>query len=338
MLELEILKNRKKSHYYKKASQRMTHDQISELAKSAILSENMEAIMGLAQSNQFAVSSMLATMEGMEFLTRHAHDAPEDANVPRLYLLIHRAAPPRFKRIFRRLARTTIIRTSLKIAGRGLRGTVPARAPYHPGMPEFDLPATLYNYLQACRFLTYREIVGVVRRKKKKHGVLVLDTSGSMFGDSLLNAALTTAVLSYALRDDNFAIVVYNDRAAVLKAVDETGKSIDWIVDQVLDSEAAGFTNITLGLTHGLRELRKIRQPDKFGVLITDGAYNRGGSPLEVAREYPKLHVIGLPNTEPHLNGEQTCRDIARVTNSKYIPVETYHAIPRILLDLLYKL
>ncbi|MHA1732638.1 MAG: vWA domain-containing protein [Promethearchaeota archaeon] len=336
LLELEIVKQRKSASYFKNAATRLNHSEIMELTRSAVLHNNMEAVSGFAQSNKYAVASSLFSPEGMDFLQYHAEKSGESSEIPRLYLMLQRNAPPHYKEIFRRLARQTVIRTSLKISGRGLRGTIPKRAPYYPGMPEFDLPRTIERYLER-RILTYDDIVGVTRRKKKKNGVLIMDTSGSMYGDTLLNAALTTAVLAYHMRDDFFSIVVFNNQALVVKDINRS-KSVGWIVDQILDSEAAGFTNISLGLKKGLQELRKIRGREKFGIIVTDGAFNRGGDPKKVAREYPRLHVIGMPNNEPHLNGERTCRRMARAANSKYIPVTSYREIPRALVKLLYEL
>ncbi len=335
LLELEVVKKRKSASYFKKASSRLTHSDIAHLTKSAILEQNMEALSGFAQSNKYAVANALFSPEGMDFLQYHAEKSGDSSEIPRLFLMLQRSAPTHYKEIFRRLARQTIIRTSLKITGRGLRGTVPQRAKYFPGMPEFDLQATIQNYLEKGGTITYDDIVGIQRQKKRKNGVLIMDTSGSMYGDTLLNAALTTAVLAYHMREDFFSIVIFNNKAIVVKEMTNK-RDLSWIVDQILDSEAAGFTNITQGLVKGLEELHKIKTREKFGIIVTDGAFNRGGDPKYIAKEFPKLHVIGMPNNEPHLNGEKTCRRIAKAGRGKYIPVEKYNEIPRTLVELLY--
>ena len=49
--------------------------------------------------------------------------------------------------------------------------------------------------------------------------MLILDTSGSMYGRLLLNAALTSSVLAYNLEKEDYAIVLFNSTAMVLKKI-----------------------------------------------------------------------------------------------------------------------
>ena len=166
---------------------------------------------------------------------------------------------------------------------------------------------------------------------------MILDTSGSMYGKLLLNAALTTSVLAYNMEKENYGIVLFNSTAMVLKKIDEN-KSVIKIIDEILDSEAVGFTNINIGLEMGLKELHKVKEKarHKFGILISDGNYNRGKDPIELAEKFPcKLHVIGIPAENDAERGVDTCREIARVGRGKFIAVNDYKEIPRALIELL---
>ncbi|GAG69408.1 unnamed protein product, partial [marine sediment metagenome] len=164
----------------------------------------------------------------------------------------------------------------------------------------------------------------------------ILDTSGSMYGKLLLNAALTTSVLAYNMEKESYGIVLFNSTAMVLKKINEK-KPIITIIDEILDSEAAGFTNIDTGLKNGLKELNKVKEKTrhKFGILITDGNYNRGVNPIELARKYPRLHVIGIPSENDAERGIDTCREIARAGKGKFFAVNNYKEIPRALIELL---
>jgi hypothetical protein len=90
-------------------------------------------------------------------------------------------------------------------------------------------------------------------------------------------------------------------------------------------------------LEKGLKELNKVRDitKNKFGILISDGNYNRGDDPLEIAKTYPKLHVIGMPADNDADRGIDTCRDLAKAGNGKFYAVEDYKEIPRALINLL---
>jgi uncharacterized protein with von Willebrand factor type A (vWA) domain len=158
-----------------------------------------------------------------------------------------------------------------------------------------------------------------------------------MYGKTLLNAALTTSVLAYNMEKENYSIVLFNSTAMVLKKIENKLKSITTLIDEILDSEAVGFTNIYIGLEKGLKELNKIKEnvKEQFGILITDGNYNRGNDPILLAKKFPKLHVIGMPAENDVERGIDTCRQIAKAGRGKFYAVNDYKQIPRALIKIL---
>jgi len=303
----------------------------------SIQQKNLEAIMGLLKSNVYAATDALDCDEGVKFFSEKAENS--EASMAEVYFFIRRPISERYKHIFRRLARQNIIKTSLKITSKGIRGNFKKTTPsYKIGSPEFDIDETIqHNPLNIYKnSLTYKDIFGIQRKKQKRKIVLILDTSGSMYGKLLLNAALTTSVLAYNMEKESYGIVLFNSTAMALKKIDEK-KSVTAIIDDILDSEAAGFTNITIGLEKGLKELNKVKEKTrhKFGILISDGNYNRGKDPVVLAKKYPKLHVIAIPAENNPERGIDTCRDLARVGKGKFFAVNNYKEIPRALIELL---
>ncbi|MCJ7647117.1 MAG: VWA domain-containing protein [Candidatus Lokiarchaeota archaeon] len=307
------------------------------MAYLAINYKNLEAIMGLLKSNVYAATDALDCNEGVEFFAEKSKES--SASMAEVYFFIRRPISKKYKYIFRRLARQSIIKTSLKITSKGIRGNFKKVVPnYRIGMPEFDLDETIqHNPLKVVeKTLTYNDIYGIKRQRQKRKVVLILDTSGSMYGKLLLNAALTTSVLAYNMEKEDFAIVLFNSTAMILKKIDQK-KPVNKIIDEILDSEAVGFTNIEIGLEKGLNELNKVREKTrhKFGILISDGNYNRGKNPLDLAKKYPKLHVIGMPAGNDADRGIDTCRELARAGRGKFYAVKDYKEIPRALIELL---
>jgi Mg-chelatase subunit ChlD len=293
--------------------------------------------MGLLKSNVYAATDALDCDEGVKFFSEKAKDS--EASMAEVYFFIRRPISEKYKHIFRRLARQSIIKTSLKITSKGIRGRFKKISPlYKIGSPEFDLDETIqHNPLNIYKkSLNYKDIFGIQRKQQNRKIVMILDTSGSMYGKLLLNAALTTSVLAYNMEKESYGIVLFNSTAMVLKKIDEK-KSVIKIIDEILDSEAVGFTNINIGLELGLKELSKIKEKTrhKFGILITDGNYNRGKDPLDLAKRFPKLHVIGIPAENDAERGIDTCREIARVGQGKFFLVNDYKEIPRALIELL---
>ncbi len=315
----------------------LDYKQIKELTYLAIQHKNLEAMLGLLKSNVYAATDALDCDEGVKFFTEKAKNS--ETSMAEVYFFIRRPISEKYKKIFRRLARQSILKTSLKITSKGIRGNYKKTVPYyHVGMPEFDLDETIqHNPLNIYKkSLTYKDIYGIRRQRQKRKIILILDTSGSMYGKLLLNAALTTSVLAYNMEKEEYGIVLFNSTAMVLKKIDEK-KPIITIIDEILDSEAVGFTNIHIGLEKGLKELDKIKERtrNKFGILISDGNYNRGDNPIDLAKKYPKLHVIGIPAENDAARGIDTCREIAKAGQGKFFAVNNYREIPRALIELL---
>ena len=293
--------------------------------------------MGLLKANVYAATDMLATDEGVKFFSEKAKESGDF--MPEIYFFIRRPISGKYKSIFRRLARQSIVKLSLKITSKGIRGQFKRINPlYRIGMPEFSLDETIqHNPLKIYnKNLNYKDIYGIERKRQKRKVVLILDTSGSMYGRLLLNAALTTSVLAYNMEKEDYAIVLFNSTSMILKKISQK-KPVIKIIDDILDSEAVGFTNIYLGLEKGLKELNKVREKRKnrFGILITDGNFNRGEDPVSLAKKYPKLHVIGMPAENDADRGIDTCRDIAQAGRGKFYAVKDYKEIPRALIELL---
>jgi len=285
----------------------------------------------------YAATDAIDTDEGVRFFSEKAKESGEF--MPEIYFFIRRPVSEKYKNIFRRLARQSILKLSLKITSKGIRGQYKKTVPYYQiGMPEFNIDETIqHNPLKIYnKSLSYRDIYGIERKRQKRKVVLILDTSGSMYGRLLLNAALTTSVLAYNMEKEDFAIVLFNSTAMVMKKINQKKQIID-IIDDILDSEAVGFTNIYIGLEKGLKELNKVKENRKsrFGILITDGNYNRGDDPIILAKKYPKLHVIGMPAENDADRGIDTCRDLAQAGRGKFYAVKDYKEIPRALIELL---
>jgi len=338
ILRYEIIrKKRKRPNYYQHLANSLDYKQIRELTYLAIEYKNLEAIIGLLKSNVYAATDALDCDEGVKFFSEKAKDSA--TSMAEVYFFIRRPISEKYKKIFRRLARQSILKTAFKITSKGIRGNYRITIPhYEIGTPEFDLDETIqHNPLKIHqKSLHYNDIYGIKRKQQKRKVVLILDTSGSMYGRLLLNAALTASVLAYNMEKEDYAIILFNSTAMTLKKIDEK-KPITTIIDDILDSEASGFTNIHVGLEKGLRELNKVKKKprNQFGILITDGNYNRGEDPLFLAENYPKLHVIGMPAENDADRGIDTCKEIASKGRGKFYAVKNYKEIPRTLIELL---
>jgi Mg-chelatase subunit ChlD len=341
LLKLKLKAKGKSPGYYEKLAQDLDYNEIDELVKTAIKEKNLNEIRGLADLNQHAVADNLQEGKGFELVQQAAEKGSEFA--PEFFFLLRGALKPYYKVLFKNLTKSVIFKESRKIAGRGLRGMHRVRTRYIPYRTELDVPKTILNLAgRPLEYMTIRDLAGFERLQKKKAVVLILDTSGSMYGHLIFNAALTTAVLSYHMRDNEYSIIIFNTDARVMKNMTER-KDIELIIDEILETQASGFTNITAGLKNGFAELKRARSNTKSAILITDGNANRAVDELRIAASrFENLHVIAIPSEENDSNiatpGTKTCEALARLGKGLFIPVYRFKDIPRALQRLLLKI
>jgi len=331
LLEAEIRIKGKSPRIYKKLAQKLDYASLVHLSNLAIKYENLSALVNLADINPLAVADALSASEGVQLVRQKISE--NSTRVPELYFLLRGNLSAKYRTVFRRLARVSILKASLRLSGRGIRGEIIKRVKYAPWMADFDMEETLENYLEK-RYLTYDDIVGLDRKESRKTGVLMLDTSGSMSDKKIINAALVTAVTAYHMRNDDYGVILFNTRGTVLKPIDKKASTLG-LIDSILDSEVAGSTNISDALRKGCYELSKVKTKKKWGILITDGIHNYGEPPQDFAASFPILHVIGLPTKESI--GRRTCEKLSKLGGGRYYQLQRYSDIPRILNRILKK-
>lgn len=330
LFESEIRVSGRDLQYYLRLGRTFDYPTAKEMAELAIEFGNVSALQALAQLQPIATSEAISTQDGVHMISRSAREG--NVAAPLLFFQLRHQMRGRYHKTFRDLARATIIHSALRISGRGLRPESIKQVPFHPGLDEFDLDTTLEETLLKPKYVNYTDIVGIERVARKKIGTIILDTSGSMAGPKLLTAATAAAVAAYHLRHDKYALVAFNTIASTIKAMDQH-VTIDAIVDTILDTEPAGYTNIADALKTAHTQYQRAHRHESWVILITDGIANRGGPPEPHARKYHNLHVLQTPGTHPQ--GEETCQQIAQLGHGRHIKVNSYTEVPRALVRLL---
>ena len=331
LVEAEIVSGTRSSKDYHEMTKVMKFPQVKKMTELAIEYDNIEALRGIARSNKYAVAEAIQTEDGIRMLEQRATRG--EGSAPELFFMLRGNLNPQYKKIYKRLARISILKSSYRIIGRGLKGELEVRTEYEPGMTDFDLDLLIEQYL-VNKYIEYSDIVAIERHSRENIGVLMFDTSGSLYGEKFRNAAMAVAILSYHLSKEKYAVILFNTKATVIKRMDESVK-IDELIDRVLESESAGYTDISDAIKKGLIELNKEKKTEKFGVIITDGCFNRGEDPRSFAKNFFNLHVLSLPSDKDW--GEIVCKDLARIGKGRFMSVKSMNQIPRILMKLLRK-
>lgn len=190
-----------------------------------------------------------------------------------------------------KIASRLIIKIARQIADTGYRSGQLKLVPGFADGTEIELDRSLENYTEAPERGIVENIVSYARQRERKAFVVMLDHSYSMRGMKIILAAITAAAIARHFKRD-YAVLAFNNRVSVLKAVDDhTGP--EKVLEKLFALELQGDTDVRLALEAGLKQVGNFER--KTGLILTDGAWNQGGDPLEMAARYDKLGVIAFP-------------------------------------------
>jgi Mg-chelatase subunit ChlD len=229
-----------------------------------------------------------------------------------------------------RLAVRSVLERAAQLVGplRGATHTVvePLREPYQG---ELEVEGTIEN-LMGKEFPERDDWLIERREERRTQIVLMMDTSLSMSGANMALAAVAAAVLALKMKPRDLGVVVFENNAQAISRL-ESEDPPEVIVRRMLRQPCRGYTNIEDGLKVGAAELARGRNPRKYGLLITDGVYTRGGDPTALAATFSRLFVM---LTEDYKMNEWLCRRLATAGNGDLFRVRSLAELPRRMVDI----
>jgi len=324
--------NEKVDEGRKKGPSTLEQSRSRRIIKAALDNGDLGRVTLLLQRNPSPFSEILCEEDIFKTMLQAVRRSKVTLPSLRLLYMIQTFLDPERKKIARKILTRTILHLAAKIATSGISPTEQVNVQYKPGLEEFNLEETLENKL-GKDYIDYQDIVCIENHRKKKAVSMMLDTSNSMKREKIIFAALAAGVFAYKLRDDNYSIITFSDRAKMLKSITEK-PDLEKLISKTLDLQSVGFTNIEEALEMGLRELNRLRLQEKQGILITDGWVTAGGDPVKTAEKYQKLHVIQVPLSVGGGDSEM-CKVLAKVGNGKYSYVHDFQRLPRAIMHIL---
>lgn len=190
-----------------------------------------------------------------------------------------------------RIASRLIIKVAKQIADTGYRSGRLELVPGWRDGAEIELDRSLERYTEAPDQGILDSLVSYRRHRERQAFVVMLDHSYSMKGFKIILAAVTAAAIAYHFKQD-YAVLAFSNRVSVLKGIDDPAGPEE-VLKRLFELELQGDTDVRRVLEAGLKEMKTFDK--KLALLLTDGAWNQGGDPLEVAAKFDKLNVIGFP-------------------------------------------
>ena len=240
------------------------------------------------------------------------------------YHRLKRTLPRHLRREVEARAVETIVRRAQDMLRHAARPTRSVSVRF-PETGDLDLDATLEQPRP------WRPNDLVLRRTEPKNAdvVVILDMSLSMTGEKVALTALAAAILK--LRLEHVAVVQFDTEARALVRLGEM-VHVRELVRRILTVPAQGYTNIEAGLQVGLDELRRGRRRERVGVVMTDGIANTGGNPVDIASEYPRLHVVQVGSMERQ--GTRACTAMADAGRGRRYCAIIYPQLPTVVRQL----
>lgn len=190
-----------------------------------------------------------------------------------------------------KIASRLIVKIARQIADTGYRSGKLVLAQGAPDGAEIELDRSLERYIEEPAQGLAQCLMSYTRQRQKEAFVMIFDHSYSMKGMKIVLAAITAASIAQHFKKD-YAILAFNNQVSVLKGI-EVQTVPEEIITELFALDLYGDTDIRLALESGLTHVGKFEH--KRGLILTDGAWNRGGNPLEPASRFDKLSVIAFP-------------------------------------------
>ncbi len=211
-----------------------------------------------------------------------------------LYSYIKDELDEEMRELALKYASRLILRMARQIADLGIKaGELHAVNNIHAS-DEVEIDGTLTRMIDNPTGSLEENILVLTRKPEPTACMVFLDHSSSMRGIKVSMAALAAATIALHFRED-YGVVVFNTRAHLLKPLHSSMAPMK-VAEEVLSLSAVGYTNIRDALLSGIQQMDGYSK--KLGILLTDGDWTHGGSPLEICRLFTKRHVIGLEDPE----------------------------------------
>lgn len=194
-----------------------------------------------------------------------------------------------------KLATRVILKLAAQISDTGFRtGRIQYLKTRDPS-DEIELDQSVERYLGHLDEQLHEQLVTSVRIPERRAFMLMLDRSYSMRGIKIVRAAIAAAAVALHYRKD-YGIICFSTAPLVLKGI-YSGQKPETLIEKIFNLQLQGETNIAAALQIALNEMQGYTK--KIGLLLTDGSWNRGNDPVEVAPRFDALHVICFPPARP---------------------------------------
>ncbi|MFX0171394.1 MAG: VWA domain-containing protein [Candidatus Hodarchaeota archaeon] len=313
--------------YEYKLQSKLTTQSAMELTQQAIQTKNLHAIEVLAELYPRIVTEVLQSNSTYFDLILKSNSlifqikeffAPEERT-----LLFRKVIPKllgQAERIYKTIDRTKYPETILYLPGR----------PWH-------LEKTISNFLlSGDSTLTYKHVICIERKKRRKCIVLLIDRSHSVL-NYLRLIILTSVLFTLSLDIKDIALIGFDNQPDVLKGFNDFHTSRYDLVNQLVNIRSGGKTDIYSALESAERELNLQICPRKIVIIISDLLATSGKDFLPFFTRLEDVRIILTPRRQTIQLVKPIVGHLRRLSNVRlYYMSPDERSIPEILERVLY--
>ncbi|MBN2151050.1 MAG: VWA domain-containing protein [Candidatus Lokiarchaeota archaeon] len=326
----------------------LSREQVSTLIKESVKSRAAGALGALAAGNLMQVAQSIPPGDEGADLFEQALGAGGGENLLQQWFMCGKSLPPWLRQIAKDAAKRVMIdiakARSCSLIGSSEAGPLPegTTRPYILGddADSIDLEETMDNILDLGKrvsdvlpddFVVRKEVTG------RRCVVFLVDISGSMGGKPLACASIACAMLLMAFCRDELGVALFESNTHVICEINQSIE-IDSVIDEILDLEARGGTQMQAALRWAEGQFQLSRSQDKMFVMVTDamlGDFDRSKEHMRNIADQNATSVLIVPEFTYGLGNIQS---VVEAANAQLVTVGDWKKFPEIVSRILSRL
>ncbi len=323
----------------------LTNEQQATLIKESVQHGAAGALGALASNNLLQVARSVPNTPAGAELFEQALGAGGGENLLYQWFMHGKALPPWLRQIAKDAAKRVMIdiakAKSSALIGSSEAGPLPegTTRPYVLGddPDAIDIEESLENILDMGKriddllpddFIVRKEVTG------RRCVVFLVDISGSMNGQPLAAASIACAMLLMAFCRDELGVALFESDTHVICEIDQD-IDIDKVVDEILDLEARGGTQMQAALQWAEDQFLLSKSQDKMFVMVTDamiGDFDRSKEHLRNIADQGGTSMLIVPEVTYSIGNIQS---IVESANAHLVIVGDWKKFPEIVSKIL---
>lgn len=323
----------------------LTCSQINELTQIAFQEQSVGGLGALAVKDMNSVIKSLPSTQKAANILSQALGAGGGENLLYEWFKNSHSIPHPFRQVVKDHAKLIMIdlakAKASALVGSSEAGPLPdgTTRPYFIGddPDTIDIDETLDNILitgKQIDQITWDDIIVRKTVTGRRCVVFLIDISGSMQGEPLGCCSLATAMLLSAFARDELGVALFESNSHIICEIDKEIE-IDDVIDEILDLQARGGTQMQAGLAWAEEQLKLSHSKDKMFIMATDAMIGDFNACTKYFRNIADQEVTSVLIIPASAYGTGNIQNIVENANAQLITIKNWKKFPELVSKIL---